>query len=380
MAHPHPIYDLAVVGAGIVGLAHALAAARQGLRVVVLDREAVSIGASVRNFGFVTVTGQAAGECWRRALRSRDVWAEIAPQAGIRIEQEGLLVTARRPEAMAVLEAFAGTAMGEACRLLTVAEARTRCPHLAGGPLAGALWSPHERRVESREAIPRLTSWLAEAMGVAFLRPVHVYGIEGTQLATSAGPIEAAHVVVCPGDERLALYPERIRSLGIGRCRLHMLKVRPGNGARLPGAVMSDLSLVRYLGYAALPEAAALRRVLEREQPAHLAAGIHLIAVQGGDGDLVVGDSHHYEESPAPFADDRVDALILDDLDAVLGLGERRVVERWMGTYAHLPDRLMVVDAPEPHVRLVVVTSGTGASTAFAIAEEVLADLMGVET
>ncbi|TVQ34918.1 MAG: TIGR03364 family FAD-dependent oxidoreductase [Geminicoccaceae bacterium] len=370
-------FDFAVVGAGIVGLAHALAAARAGHRVVVLDREAQSVGASVRNFGFVTVTGQERGDCWRRALRSRDVWAEVAPQAGIRIEHEGLLVTARRAEAMAVIEAFAATDMGRDCTLLTAAEARSRCPHLAAGGLAGGLWSPHERRVESRDAIPKLKDWLEAEKGVIFLRPVHVHGIEERTLYTSAGRIEAARIVVCPGDERLALYPERISALGIGRCRLHMLKVRPGNGARLPGAVMSDLSLVRYLGYAALPEAQALRRRLEAEQPAHLAEGIHLIVVQGADGDLVVGDSHHYEASPAPFAQGHVDDLILDELDAVLDLGPRTVVERWMGTYAHLPDRLMVVDAPEPHVRLVVVTSGTGASTAFAIAEEVLADLEG---
>ena len=38
-------YDLAVVGAGIVGLAHALAGARRGLRVVVIDRDARANGA-----------------------------------------------------------------------------------------------------------------------------------------------------------------------------------------------------------------------------------------------------------------------------------------------------------------------------------------------
>jgi len=62
---------------------------------------------------------------------------------------------------------------------------------------------------------------------------------------------------------------------------------------------------------------------------------------------------------------------------AVLELGERRVVERWQGTYAHLPDRRAVIDAPEPTTRLVVVTSGTGASTAFALGEEVIDDLFG---
>jgi D-hydroxyproline dehydrogenase subunit beta len=370
-------FDVAIVGAGIVGLAHALAARRRGLSVVVLDRESRSIGASVRNFGFVTVTGQEAGQCWDRARRSRDVWAEVAPEAGIRIEQEGLLVTARRPEAMAVLDTFARTEMGEGCTLLAAAEARRRCPNLADGPLQGGLWSPHERRVESRDAIPRLTAWLQDAMGVVVLRPVHVHAVDGTSLVTTAGRIDARHVVVCPGDERQALFAERIRALGIGRCRLHMLKVRPGNDLRLPGAVMSDLSLVRYLGYAALPEAAALRRVLEIEEAEKLREGIHLIVVQGADGDLVVGDSHHYEESPAPFADGRVDDLILAELDAVLDTGRRRVVERWMGTYAHLPDRRAVIDEPSTDVRLVVVTSGTGASTAFAIAEEVMADLLG---
>ena len=63
-------YDLAVVGSGICGLAHALAAARRGKRVIVIDRDAQANGASIRNFGFITVTGQQAGECWLRARRS----------------------------------------------------------------------------------------------------------------------------------------------------------------------------------------------------------------------------------------------------------------------------------------------------------------------
>jgi glycine/D-amino acid oxidase-like deaminating enzyme len=90
-------YDIAIVGAGIVGLAHALAASRAGLTCIVIDRDQRAIGASIRNFGFVTVTGQQAGECWRRAMRSRDIWEEIAPAAGIPVLQHGLAVVARRP-------------------------------------------------------------------------------------------------------------------------------------------------------------------------------------------------------------------------------------------------------------------------------------------
>lgn len=371
-------YDLAVVGAGIIGLAHALAAARLGKRVVVIDRDSAANGASIRNFGFVTVTGQQAGSCWRRAMRSREVWAEVAPKAGIRVEHAGLLVAARRPEALDVLEAFAATDMGQGCRVLTSDAAAGKVPALRASGLAGALWSPHELRVESREAIPRLASWLEVAHGVTMLRSTLVKDVAPPRLETTRGPIFAEAVVVCPGHDFLSLYPERLAAYELTTCKLHMLRVRPGEpGSRLGAAVMSDLGLVRYLGYAELPEAATLKARLALEQADHLANGVHLIAVQSADGSLVVGDSHHYGETVDPFAPTAVDDLILDECDQVLDLPGRTVVERWTGTYASASDRLMLIDRPADGVRLVVVTSGTGASTAFAIAEEVIADLFG---
>ena len=64
-------FDVLVVGAGIVGLAHAYEAAKRGLTVCVVDRDAACVSASIRNFGFVTVTGQGAGDTWRRARYAR---------------------------------------------------------------------------------------------------------------------------------------------------------------------------------------------------------------------------------------------------------------------------------------------------------------------
>ncbi len=370
-------FDLAVVGAGIIGLAHAYVAARQGLRVCVIDRDAQANGASVRNFGFITVTGQQRGTCWRRAMRTRDVWAEIAPAAGIAVEQEGLLVLARRPEAWPVLEAFRGTEMGERCELLRPDQVCERHPALRPDALAGALYSPHELRVESRTAIPKLADHLASAYGVTFLRSTWVHGVAPPRVETSAGTVHADAIVVCPGDKFGSLYPERIAAYGLTRCLLHMLRVRPRGGFRLPHPVMSDLSLVRYEGYAALPESAPLLARLRDEQGAELDHGIHLIAVASGDGSLVVGDSHRYAATPDPFAVAEVDDLMLREMTAATGLSDYEVIERWTGTYASAGDRLMLVDTPEPAVRIVIVTSGTGASTGFAIAEEVIADLGG---
>jgi FAD dependent oxidoreductase TIGR03364 len=369
-------YDLAVVGAGIVGLACALAAARRGKRVVVIDRDAQANGASIRNFGFVTVTGQERGEMWRRARRSRDVWAEAAALAGIPILHRGLVMTARRDEAVGVLEAFLETEMGEGCRLLAPGEARRDHPHLAGQDLRAALWSPHDLRVESREAIPGLAAWLAERHAVRFLWGAAAVAVETGRVTTSRGVVEAEAVAVCPGDDLYSLFPERVAAAGVTRCKLQMLRLADP-GYRLAAAVMSDLGLARYAGYAALPQAAGLVARLKAEQPRHLANGVHLIVVQSADGSLVVGDSHHYAPTPDPFSQQQVDDLILEEFAAVFGPAVPAIVERWTGTYASAVDRTVLVDAPLPGVRLVMVTTGAGASTGFALGEEVVADLMG---
>jgi FAD dependent oxidoreductase TIGR03364 len=364
-------FDVAIVGAGIVGLAHALAARRLGLRAIVLDRDAQANGASIRNFGFVTVTGQEQGRVWRLARRSRHIWAEIARQAGIAIEQQGLLMIAQRPEAEAVLHAFLKTDMAEGCAWLSRAEAEARIGPMRPDQLCGALTSSIDLRVESRTAIPALARWLEES-DVVIRRGVAVHGIDSGRLDTSIGTVRADAIVVCPGDDLATLFPDTLAGAGLTRCKLHMMRLAPP-AYRLPATVMSDLSLVRYLGYAALPEAAALKARIENEQPDHLANGVHLIVAQSADGSLIVGDSHHYATTPDPFAPDRVDALILDEFRAVFG-HQFPVIERWIGTYASGAGH-SIVETPMDGVRLVVVTSGTGASTAFALAEEVIGAL-----
>ena len=52
------------------------------------------------------------------------------------------------------------------------------------------------------------------------------------------------------------------------------------------------------------------------------------------------------------------------------------VLERWIGVYPSGPD-VAFTETPMAGVRLAMVTSGTGASTAFAIAEETIADMLG---
>ena len=84
-------YDIAVVGAGILGLAHAYHLARAGKRVIVFERHARAQGASVRNFGMVWPIGQPAGQPYNLAIRSRDIWLDVLADAGLWHERSGSL-------------------------------------------------------------------------------------------------------------------------------------------------------------------------------------------------------------------------------------------------------------------------------------------------
>src|SRR5215475_6854105 len=98
-----------VVGGGVLGMVHALAARQRGHQVMHLEREAGPRGAPVRNFGLIWISGRAAGAELALALRARDLWeqlADIVPGTGFR--PHGSLTLARNDAEGALLRAAAG--------------------------------------------------------------------------------------------------------------------------------------------------------------------------------------------------------------------------------------------------------------------------------
>lgn len=360
--------DLLVVGSGIVGLACAWAGLGQGLSVQVVDRDPRCVGASIRNFGFVTVTGQGRGATWDRARRSRDVWAELAPQAGISIEHHGLYVLARRPEARTVLQQLLAQPEGRDLRWLDLAALREEAATLAHADLQGALYSPHELRIEPHLAVEQLRQWLA-AQGVVFHMGQATQQVFTGGVLTPQGRLHAARVAVCPGPDLRSLWPEVFQRRATQLCQLQMLRVRPPQGYRLPAGVMGDLSLVRYRGYSELPASMALAWRLQAEQARELEEGIHLIVVQSADGSLVVGDSHHYGDVLPPFAPAQLEALILEEMQRLLRLPHYEVIARWTGIYPSAGEDAFIENVL-PGVDVLSVTSGTGMSTAFGLAQD----------
>jgi D-hydroxyproline dehydrogenase subunit beta len=359
-----------------MGLAHALAAARGGRRVVVLDRDARANGSSVRMSGLVNVAGHAPGAAWRRARRSREIWAEVCARAGVRIEHEGLAIVARRQEAATALEAFAAGEAGEGCSFYRPEDAHALFPQFKGD-IAGVFWSPDEIRIEPRAALPKIAAWLEDAHDVTFRWETAATAVRDGEVETSRGAISAGACVVCAGDDLRTLFADRLAAAGLTRAKCQMLRVRVEDGYELPGAVASDLAIPRLAGFEELDGVEALRARLEQEQPEHLRRGVSLLLAQSADGSLVVSGSRELDPTPDPLQSQAVEDLILEEFWSVLGRRPKQIVSRWLATYPVSADRAVVTESPSERVRVVVPASAAGASAAFAVAEETVAGLFG---
>jgi D-hydroxyproline dehydrogenase subunit beta len=371
---PHltaPSADLVVVGAGVVGLAHAIEAHGRGLSVVVVERDARAVGASVRNFGHVGTTLQG-GEAAAYAAAARDRWLGLAPKAGFELLETGTVVVARSAAELAVLEEFAG-AHPDVARLLGSGQVRDLFP-LATPEVVGGAHLPQDLRVDPREAIPALAAWL-ESTGVRFAWNTHAGSVEEGVVHTSRGDFRGARIVYACGHNLDRVFPDIAEDYGIQRCLLRMLEVAPPGNVRIGPAILTGTGMLRYSALAAMPSVAAVRAEIKERHPELLDQGVNLMLTQRPDGSVVLGDTHHYDRTHQPFDDECLAELLLREGSRLLG-AKLTVRRRWRGTYAASPAADFLIARPHPGTRIVSVTSGIGMTTALGLAPAVLDELL----
>ncbi|WP_394560283.1 TIGR03364 family FAD-dependent oxidoreductase [Aquipseudomonas alcaligenes] len=369
--------DLLVVGAGMLGLAHAWAGAKRGLKVKVFERTATPLGASIRNFGQALVTGQAPGPMLDLARQAHGLWAELGKAAGLALKQQGSLVFARTEAEEAMLEAFcAGRAreLGYRVELLRGAA----LDGLYAGRFAhhrAALHGLDDQQLYSREALPQIVDYLRD-LGVEFHFSTLVRDVETGSALTTAGRFTARHILVCSGHDYQTLLAEPMAALKPSVCRLQMLRARLEHPLDLQHAVLTGLSCVHYGAFADLPEAAAIQAEIRRDYPALEQYGIHLLVSPTPYGELIIGDSHDYGSDAAPFNAEDVDQLLIELAEHTLG-GRLQVVERWQGVYGSRgPGPFSVLRAAEG-VTAVLMHTGLGMSVGLGLGERTIAALLG---
>jgi len=363
--------DVLVVGAGIAGLSHAIAALERGLSVTIIDRDARAVGASVRNFGHACVTAQT-GELAELARVAREKWIRYAELTGMFVSRAGAVAVARTPAESAVLEELSGSRPSGQVQLLTAHAVRERVGAASDSTIRGGALLRDDLRVDPREAVGALAAWLAEQPGVQIVWRTSFLGAADGIVRTSRGDFRAERTIVCVGHDLDQLYPELADEQGVERCGLQMARVAAPAGLTIAPAVLTGTSMLRYPAFAETDAAAALRVEMAAEDPELLDIVANVMFTQRPDGTLLLGDSHRYGLTQDPFLAESTTDTLLGEVTRILGV-ELTVVERWQGVYASSPQHPFLIAEPSPGVTTAIVTSGVGMTISLGLAEKTFA-------
>jgi D-hydroxyproline dehydrogenase subunit beta len=365
--------DVAIVGAGIIGLAHAYLAARAGRSVAVFERNPTALGASIRNFGMIWPIGQPAGRLHRMALRSREIWLQVLQEARLPYFATGSLHVTYREDEEAVGREFSqkGAGLGYDCEWLTPQETLMKSQAIRREGLLGALWSPTELTVDPREVVGRLPEFLRERYGAEFWFNTAVQRVEGSLVHAGSEQWEADAVIVAGGDDFQTLFPECFRNSGVTRCKLQMMRTVPQPRGWLLGPSLAfGLTFKHYPTFQVCSSLQALKDRIVQQSPELDEWGIHVMVSQNASGELTIGDSHEYGLAVNSFDLPVVNRLILSYAREYLRVPTLEIEEQWHGVYAKHAEHAYLRFKPADRVNVVTVTSGIGMTMSFGIAEE----------
>lgn len=351
---------VAIVGAGILGLAHAYAYAKRGHKVRIYERSPQAQGASIRNFGLIWPIGQPFGEMANMANLSRRLWAEVLDTARLEYSRSGSLHLTYHSDEEAVAREFAEREPSRA-QWLNATQAKERSPAIVADGLRGGLYSDSELTVDPRQVIPRIAEYLRECFDVQleFDAAIHEAPIKDADLT-----------IICSGADFESLYPEILRTSGMTRCKLQMMRTVPQpSGWKIGPALASGLTLRFYQSFANCESMKALRLRIAETMPDYDTWGIHVMASQMPDGSVTIGDSHKYGLTINAFNQEAIDQRILDYLATFARFPNLKLAERWHGVYAKHFDKPYCVFYPEPSVRVVTGIGGAGMTLSFGLAE-----------
>ena len=371
--------DVAVIGAGIVGLAMSYHLASKGKKVVLFERNSKAISASIRNFGLVWPIGQTAGKMHDRAMRSRRTWKELAAATGLQCQETGSLHLAYENDELAVLEEFVQAAPGNgySCELVSPSQIGKYTAAVKTNGLKGALWSASEMTVNPRQASAAIAKYLEEHFEVTVRFSTAVNGISMPYIETKDERWKVDEVFVCSGADFETLYPAQFAAAPLKKCKLQMMRTvpQPGNW-QLGPALCAGLTLGHYAAFESCKTLEPLKQRFAQEMPEYVKWGIHLLISQNGAGELTIGDSHEYGADFEPFDKAFINDLILQYMHTFLQAPEYTIQEQWHGIYPKLTNgKTDLVFSPEKNVTIVNGLGGAGMTLSFGLAEEVVAGM-----
>jgi len=344
-------YDVAIVGAGIVGAACADELAQRGMQVAIVDRDVVGGGATAAGMGHVVVMDDSEAQ-FALTRYSQKLWQKLRPELpeDVEYEQCGTIWVASDEEEMAEVHrkhAFYGE-RDVPTEVLDARALRHHEPNLRDG-MAGGLLVAEDVVVyppcAARFLVDRAQKHRAEFIGKSVTR----LG-DGCVACDDGSEIRAERIVNAAG--------ARAAQLTSG------VEIKPRKGHlvitdRYPGFLRHQLV---ELGYLKSAHSVASDSVAFNVQPRRT-------------GQILIGSSRQYGAEHKEVDQGMLAHMIRRAQEYMPGLGEMSAVRTWTGFRAATPDRLPLI-GPWPGDKTLYLATGhegLGITTSLATAR-ILAD------
>ncbi|WP_245858283.1 TIGR03364 family FAD-dependent oxidoreductase [Glutamicibacter mysorens] len=366
--------DVLVIGAGIVGMAHAARSLDAGLSVIVIDRDHEAVGASVRNFGHCCITAQS-GKLYDLAQSGRPLWLDYAERAGFWAVESGAVVVATTETELQVLRELSARRVTGQVEMLNAQDVAEQLGRESTEGILGGAFLRDDLRVDPRTTVAKLAQWVdAHVAGsVQFNTSALGFGAGKQRRAsvhTNRGSFEADQVFICVGHDVDYLFPQIAQDHQITRCALQMLRAEASEDLEVKPAVLTATSMLRYEAFTEVPAAQALQAEVLAEHPELLSIQANVMFTQRPDGTLLMGDSHSYAATQAPFLKESTSETLHSAIAGYLQGTELKVIERWQGIYASSAVAPLLIRNVADAITVVSVTAGVGMTLSFGLANK----------
>ncbi|SDM34212.1 FAD dependent oxidoreductase TIGR03364 [Pedobacter steynii] len=373
------MYDLIVVGSGVLGTFHAIHAARMGKKVLLTEKDQYPVNATVRNFGQVVPSGMAS-DWFPYALRATELYKEIQQESDISVRNNGTLyIPSDQEELQLILELKATMDQSDyESVLLSSADCLAKYPSLKEEYCKGGLFFPQEISVEPDQMIHRVIAWASGKYPNLSYKPAtaivecQVVGDEVRIVSAAGETMHAEKVVICNGGEFKLLFADLFKESGITLCKLQMMKTIPMPEVQLEGNILTGLSVRRYESFQECP---SFKKLSNREDQEELRKwGIHILFKKGIDGSIIIGDSHEYAE--VNHTDDlgfkinhQVNELMINEAQRIVNFDVHKISESWAGFYPQHKSKPIVEYDIDDRIHIRTAIGGKGMTSAAGYAE-----------
>ena len=351
-------YDVAIVGAGIVGAACAAECARSGMRVAIVEEQMIGGGATAAGMGHIVVMDDSEAQ-FALTRYSQKLWEEASAELPPEVEytKSGTIWVAADDEelqAVATKQAFYG-ARGVRVERLDAKQVAEAEPQLRPG-LAGGLLVPEDAVLYP----PAAAAWLitrARHAGAVLHVGRHVSEIRTGSLKLADGSRVSANSIV---NATGAWAPQLAPGVQVRKRKGHLVITD-----RYPGFLRHQLV---ELGYLKKAHSVTSDSVAFNVQPRIT-------------GQILIGSSRQFDNEDTNVDRHMVRAMLDRAREYMPAIGGLSAIRCWTGFRAATPDNLPVIGpSTEPGVYLATGHEGLGITTSLATGKLIADQLLGRES